>query len=185
MPFKIITSSPTSISAIVPKMVGSGSPTVIVDSISFPGPYMTYKYVAIVTTIAGTGQTGTNDGPALTSSFYCPWGITADANGDLYIADSYNRLLRKYTAATATISTIYIPDTVTFYSPYNIALDRNTHNLYVTDLNTHLLKVNPNNQTTVIYNGPMVTTRYRSGPGRLPVYVQQQQRVRSPARQQR
>jgi len=163
-PFIVIASSPDSIEAIVPKMAGSGNATVTVGSTSYTGPFLTYVYVATVTTIAGTGQVGTNSGPALSSSFNCPWGITADANGDLYIADCYNRLLRKYTASVASVSTIPIPETVSFYSPYNIALDRVTHNLYVTDFNLHLLKVNSNSNMTLIYNDSMPNAGIALGP---------------------
>ncbi|HXB08471.1 MAG TPA: IPT/TIG domain-containing protein [Puia sp.] len=163
-PLTVIASSPDSIGVIVPKMVGSGPVTLKVGSTAYAGPSVAYDYVVTVTTIAGTGQVGTNSGPALSSSFNCPWGIVADANGDLYIADCYNRLIRQYSAATASVSTIAIPGTVSFYSPYNIALDRTTHNLYVTDFNIHLLKVNANQNMTVIYNDSTPTAGIALGP---------------------
>jgi len=162
--FKLITASPDSLQAIVPKMAGSGTIVVIVANDTIKGPQATYSYVVTVSTIAGNGSVGTASGTALSSSFNCPWGITADANGDLYIADCYNRLLRKYTAAFGTISQIAIPDTLPFYSPYNIALDRVTHNLYVTDFNLHLVKVHPDNSFTLIYNDSMPNTGITVGP---------------------
>jgi len=162
--FRIVSANADSVRAIVPKMAGSGYAVLNVDTTSYQGPYLTYNYVVTVTTIAGNGSQGTNNGPALGASFYCPWGITADANGDLYIADCYNRLLRKYTAATSSVSQIDIPDTLPFYSPYNIALDRLTHNLYVTDFNLHLAKYNPGGNFTLLYNDSMPNTGIAVGP---------------------
>lgn len=163
-PFRFLSAGADSIVVIVPKMAGSGPIVVTVGNDSITGPAVTYNYVATVTTIAGTGSVGSANGPALSSTFYCPWGITADANGDLYIADEYNRLIRKYTAASATISQLSIPDSVIFYSPYNIALDRVTHNLYVTDFNTHVVKVHPDNSATTIYNDSATTSGIAVGP---------------------
>ncbi|TDX02317.1 SBBP repeat-containing protein [Dinghuibacter silviterrae] len=163
-PFKIIAACSDSVRAVVPPMAGSGNIVLSFGNDTFQGPQVNYQYVVTVSTIAGTGAVGSDNGPALSSSFYCPWGITTDANGDLYIADNYNRLLRKYTASSATVSQITIPDTLPFYSPYNIALDRKTHNLYVTDFNVHLVKVQPDNSFTLIYNGTMPTTGIAVGP---------------------
>jgi hypothetical protein len=163
-PVKVIAANPDSIEAVVPKMAGSGYIVVSVGTDTIKGPEVTYDYVVTVSTIAGDGSVGTANGSALSSSFNCPWGITADANGDLFIADCYNRLLRKFSAASATISQIAIPDTLQFYSPYNIALDRVTHNLYVTDFNLHLAKVHPDNSFALIYNDSMPNAGIALGP---------------------
>jgi hypothetical protein len=117
--------------------------------------------------VAGTGTAGTGDGPGGQASFYCPWGIVADLNGDLYIADTYNRLIRKISAADSTVSTIPIPVMIgssTFYSPYNIALDLKTHDLYLTDFNTHVMQVTPDGSYSVIYTGIMPNTGIGIGP---------------------
>ena len=48
-----------------------------------------------VTTLAGTGSTGSTDNSTGTSaSFYDPIGITTDGT-NLYVADMYNHLIRK------------------------------------------------------------------------------------------
>ncbi|HTI59220.1 IPT/TIG domain-containing protein [Mucilaginibacter sp.] len=158
--FEIAEVTSTSFKAVVPKMVGSGKVSVKVDGITYDGPDFVYKYKAVVTTLAGSGDGGSQDGLGGAASFNCPWGTVADDNGDLYIADCYNRLIRKITP-TGTVSTIHIPITIngaTFFSPNNIALDKATHTLYVTDFNAHLLKINADNSMVVIYDGPSATS---------------------------
>jgi hypothetical protein len=163
----VVSSSNDSVKVLIPKMAGSGKITVNIGGKSYDGPYCNYQYSVVVTTIAGTGSVGANDGPGSSATFYCPWGITADLNGDLYIADCYNRLIRKISAATNTVSTISIPVTIggnNFYSPYNITLDQNKHDLYVTDFNLHLLKIAADGSESVIYTGVMPTTGIALGP---------------------
>src|SRR5262249_23299917 len=60
-----------------------------------------------LTTIAGTGEccyTG-DGGPAAAARVNAPWGIEADAQGHVYIADSGNDAIR---VASATTSTFFI-----------------------------------------------------------------------------
>jgi gliding motility-associated-like protein len=52
-----------------------------------------------VTTFAGSGATGANNGAAATASFDHPYGLTSDGNGNIYIADSYNHQIRKISPA--------------------------------------------------------------------------------------
>ena len=49
----------------------------------------------IVTTIGGSGLRGSNDGPFLEASFRSPSGLCLSPDGDLYIADYHNHLIRK------------------------------------------------------------------------------------------
>jgi sugar lactone lactonase YvrE len=48
-----------------------------------------------VTTFCGTGVNGFADGNCSTAQFDTPTGIVADAQGDLFVADSYNHRIRK------------------------------------------------------------------------------------------
>ena len=57
----------------------------------------------VVSTLAGTGAQGSADGVGTAAGFYNPAGITADAFGDLYVADSFNNKIRKITATGYTI----------------------------------------------------------------------------------
>jgi sugar lactone lactonase YvrE len=59
-----------------------------------------------VTTLAGAaGQTGSVDGPALSSRFRIPVGVALDAVGNIYVSDSTNCTIRKITSA-GIVSTI-------------------------------------------------------------------------------
>lgn len=49
----------------------------------------------VVTTIAGTGEKGYEDGEPLMAKFNTPWGIGIDKNDFIYIADSQNHCIRK------------------------------------------------------------------------------------------
>ncbi|WP_321475213.1 hypothetical protein [uncultured Paludibaculum sp.] len=62
----------------------------------------------IITTITGTGTgsyTG-DDEAATDATVYAPCGIMVDSTGDIYIADTYNHVVRKITASTGKISTV-------------------------------------------------------------------------------
>ena len=52
-----------------------------------------------VTTLAGNGQAGSQNGLGTQASFNDPAGISVDALGNLYIADANNNLIRKITSA--------------------------------------------------------------------------------------
>src|SRR5579864_5374769 len=103
-PVTILPATADSLKIVLSQTTGSGPVVLTVGGQSYTGPSFTYKYQAVVTTVAGTGTVGHSDGSAGQASFYCPWGIVADVNGDLYIADTYNRLIRKITAADSAVS---------------------------------------------------------------------------------
>jgi DNA-binding beta-propeller fold protein YncE len=48
-----------------------------------------------VTTFAGTGLRGAQNGPARTATFYRPFGVAVDKAGNVYVADYQNNLVRK------------------------------------------------------------------------------------------
>ena len=56
----------------------------------------------VVTTLAGTpGVHGTNNGTGAAAKFNTPYGLAVDTSGTLYVADTYNHVIRKVTAAGA------------------------------------------------------------------------------------
>ncbi len=48
----------------------------------------------LVTTVAGSGQTGYLDGPVLSAMFNAPYGIAVDQRGNAYIGDKENHVVR-------------------------------------------------------------------------------------------
>lgn len=103
----------------------------------------------IVTTIAGSGQAGFDDGGlALLARLDHPWGVEFDAAGNLFIADAFNDRIRRVDADTGLIATIagggdfgFLgdggPATEAFIKlgePSGLALDATGNILYVSDV---------------------------------------------------
>jgi serine/threonine protein kinase, bacterial len=59
----------------------------------------------VVSTLAGSTNPGSADGPALTASFFNPTQVAVDGPGNVYVADTGNNEIRKVTAA-GTVTTI-------------------------------------------------------------------------------
>jgi sugar lactone lactonase YvrE len=97
----------------------------------------------VVSTLAGiAGKAGHNDGPGASAQFNNPHGITGDAAGNLYVADTRNHTIRKITP-TGAVSTLAgmagkagsadgNGATARFHIPRGITADA-AGNLYVTD----------------------------------------------------
>ena len=85
-------------------------------------------------TFAGTGMMGSNDGINTAATFNGIWGIALDADGNLFIADTYNNKIRKITP-TGTVSTFAGTgmqgntdgpgSSATFSNPFGITIDKN------------------------------------------------------------
>lgn len=151
---RIITATPDSIQAVVPENAGSGRVSVSIGDETYEGPEFEYEYKVIVTTVAGTGTAGNKGGSAATATFNCPWGIVSDRNNNLFIADVYSRLIRKISLADSTVINYEIGN-LDFASPYNIAIDHKTGNLFVTDFNKHVMKMDQSANMSVIYTAEM------------------------------
>lgn len=100
----------------------------------------------VISTYAGVaGTTGYNDNvTALQATFDTPEGIASDANGNLYVADTYNNVIRYINASTLIVSTAigtgayqYSGDggpatEAGLRQPFGVTLDGNA-NIYVAD----------------------------------------------------
>ena len=112
----------------------------------------------IVSTLAGSGKTGTGDGKGTSASFFFPTAIAVDRHGVVYVADTQNSLIRKVMpdGTVTTIAGLPSPeieknrDTVAkFNRPYGIAVDKND-NVYVSDWERDMIKkISPDGKITV------------------------------------
>ena len=108
----------------------------------------------IVSTLAGlAGHAGSRDGASDAARFRNPWGVAADAAGDVFVADQSNDTIRKITpagivttlAGQAGISgSVDGPGaTAQFNNPFAIAVD-SAGNIYVADsANDTIRKITP------------------------------------------
>ena len=91
-----------------------------------------------VTTLAGAGTAGFQDGGAANALFNRPAGVAIDETGAIYVADFSNNRIRVISAGV--VSTMAgNGSTLQFYYPSGVAT--NNHNLvYVADLNNHRIQ---------------------------------------------
>ena len=123
------------------------------------GPRITYRYIANVTTVAGTGSAAFQDGPGASAAFKCPWGLAFDKEGYLLVADNYNHRLRKIDLTTPSEPYVSSTDLTSFqfYNPYNIAVDTSSNTIFVTNFNTQISKID-NQGFPAVYEFPMLKT---------------------------
>ena len=107
----------------------------------------------IITTVAGTGVTGTSadGGPAVSTKLNGPDGLYIASNGDIYIADAASHRIRKVSAATGIISTVagngtngYSGDggpatDAQLFNPSDVSIDAGG-NMYIADVSNHVIR---------------------------------------------
>jgi len=101
----------------------------------------------MVSTYAGTGAPGLANGSAPSATFYRPLGCTFDSNGNMYVSDTYNNVIRKITAA-GTVTTFAgtgasgLTDgpasSATFNFPIGIVVSGNV--IYVADTHNNVIR---------------------------------------------
>lgn len=105
----------------------------------------------LVSTIAGTGSSGTDDGSVSVAKFSAPSSVCLDPSGNIYVADYYNHMIRKISGGVVTTfagtgavgSTDGAALSATFNYPYDLCFD-SFGNLYVSDTeNNKIRKITP------------------------------------------
>jgi len=105
-----------------------------------------------MTILAGNGTPGSADGVGTAATFYLPEGIAADEHGNLYIADTYNNMIRKINPQ-GVVTTLAGKKkkgaadgkgaAASFLHPAGIAVDKKG-NVYVADMgNNKIRKITP------------------------------------------
>lgn len=112
-----------------------------------------------VTTFAGTGKKGFKNGPAAEAMFNSPYRPAIDQQGNIYIADRDNNMIREITPG-GTVSTVAGSGkagyedgpgaTAEFHQPIDVAVDAQ-HNIYVADnLNHSIRKIAPDGTVSTL-----------------------------------
>ena len=107
----------------------------------------------VVTTLAGSaGNFGSANGAGAGARFWGPQGVTVDASGNVYVADSFNGTIRKVTAAGAVTTLAGSPSNgsadgaggnARFSLPISVAID-GAGNKYIADsANDTIRKITP------------------------------------------
>ena len=116
----------------------------------------------VVTTLAGSGSSGSADGTGTLASFSYPKGVSVDTEGNVYVADTNNSKIRKITSAgvvttlagSGSSGSVDGTGTLASFSyPKGVAVDTGG-NLYVTDNevdnNAKLRKITPGGVVTTL-----------------------------------
>jgi sugar lactone lactonase YvrE len=113
----------------------------------------------VVSTIAGDGIAGYLDGSAATAQFNGPVGVAVDANGNVFIADTYNDRIRKITVAgqVVTVAGSARPGhtdgeaaNAQFDTPCGIVVSKDGSLIVADTGNGKLRKITPAGQVTTI-----------------------------------
>jgi len=101
----------------------------------------------VVTTLAGTGSSGSANGTGTSASCNLPQGITTDGT-NLYVTENNNHLIRQIVISTGVVTTVAgtgssgsangTGTSASFNNPHGITTDGT--NLYVADMSNHLIR---------------------------------------------
>lgn len=116
-----------------------------------------------VSTLAGSGAIGSDDGAGNAASFNGQWGCVMGPNNNLYVADTYNNKIRKI-AFDGTVSTLAgtgtqgnqdgPSGTATFNLPFGVAVDKNG-NIYVSEIGfDNIRKITPDGMVSTFAGSP-------------------------------
>ena len=117
----------------------------------------------VVSTLAGTTDIkGHHNDTGTAATFSFPVGVAANSQGNLYVADTYNNMIRKVVIQSAVVSTLagaagnsgYADGTASaalFNGPTGVAVDNTSGNLFVTDTGNNTIRKIDTTAGTVSY----------------------------------
>ena len=117
-----------------------------------------------VTTLAGNGSTGSQDGEGSAASFFYPVSVFSDKNGDVFVSDTHNNLIRKIdnvgnvktVAGTRPDMGKKLSDSGGLHldNPAGICIDKEG-NLYIADwANDVVRRVDPDGKSIILAGSP-------------------------------
>ncbi|WP_187774805.1 IPT/TIG domain-containing protein [Pedobacter sp. BS3] len=178
----VIEASATQLQVVSPENAGTGKVTIIANNQTVEGPVYTYREAPvaeyIVSTYAGDGTAGLVNGPAASAEFRNPEGVAVDANGNIFVADRQNSVIRKI-SVDGVVST-YAGDgtagyadgpaaTAKFNLPWKLAIDAQG-NIFVADRdNFKIRKISPDGIVSTLAGS---TAGYADGSGAAAKFMQ-------------
>lgn len=129
--------------SVVPSPTPTPTPTLT------PSPTPSGIPPITLSTFAGTGALGFQDGPGNIATFSEPWGTVFDSVGTLYVADTNNHVIRSIDTS-GNVSTVAgtgvqgatdgVASVAEFRWPYGVVMD-GIGNLYISDRGNHTIRV--------------------------------------------
>ncbi|TJZ50564.1 hypothetical protein FAZ15_21320 [Sphingobacterium olei] len=121
----------------------------------------------VVSTYAGSGTLGLQDGALLTARFNHPMGLIFDGNGDLYVTDRSNHAVRRISsgqvmtvAGNGTIGNVDGQGSAARFNYANNLVVENG-NIYMVDMQNHSLRyISPSGYVTTVSTGGQFTNPY-------------------------
>lgn len=99
-----------------------------------------------VTTVAGNGLSGSNNGPLSSATFNGPNGVVTDLKGYIYVADANNNLVRKIDLTAGTVSSL---NSSGLSTPLNLATD-SARSVYVANFSGFIRKIDTLGVSTLL-----------------------------------
>lgn len=101
-----------------------------------------------VTTFAGNGNKGLQNGSLESAEFNCPRGVTCDTSGNIFVADYYNNLIRRISTLDLVVESFAGSGSAgsidgkaslaAFDGPHHLTFDPRSNHLYIADNNNQI-----------------------------------------------
>jgi sugar lactone lactonase YvrE len=148
----VVSAEPNRLIVRVPERAGNGEVSVTINGVTARGPQFRYEAFSI-SVFTGTGHLGWTDGTGTQASMATPVSIAPDSNGNLYVAELGNNIIRKITSEAVVSRFAGVIGkqgsldgpglTALFKYAYSVCTDR-LGNIYVGDVDAYnIRKITP------------------------------------------